>query len=90
VGTPVQRDQRVVVIETDKVAVDVNAPEAGVLAAQLAAQGATVSVGADLFKLDTSPGATFTLMQAAPPRPRVLTRPHRPLVCYTQRRWHAP
>ena len=57
VGSPVARDQTVAIIETDKVNVDVNAPEAGILSETFAKPGDTVAVGANLFKLDISAGA---------------------------------
>ena len=44
-GDSVARDQLLVELETDKVTVEVNAPEAGTLSEVLAAEGATVQVG---------------------------------------------
>ena len=45
-GEAVALDEPIVSLETDKVAIDVGAPAAGVLSAQLAAVGDTVVVGA--------------------------------------------
>lgn len=52
IGEWVKQDETVANIETDKVTIPVNAPEAGVLTQQLAKAGDTVQVGSDLFKLD--------------------------------------
>jgi len=54
IGDPVQTDDIVATIETDKVNVDIRAPEPGVIKEIFGEAGATVRVGADLFKLDTS------------------------------------
>ncbi|APH60405.1 Dihydrolipoamide succinyltransferase component (E2) of 2-oxoglutarate dehydrogenase complex [Granulibacter bethesdensis] len=50
-GDAVAADEAVVELETDKVTVEVNAPAAGVLSAQFAAEGEEVSVGAVLGEL---------------------------------------
>jgi len=55
-GSGVALDQIVATIETDKVAVDVRSPEAGVLTALHASVNDTVAVGAPLFSIDV--GAT--------------------------------
>ncbi|CAB9521674.1 residue succinyltransferase component of 2-oxoglutarate dehydrogenase complex, mitochondrial [Seminavis robusta] len=52
-GDTVQADDVVVVLETDKVSVDVRAPEAGALVEILAEVDDVVEVGASLFRLDT-------------------------------------
>jgi pyruvate/2-oxoglutarate dehydrogenase complex dihydrolipoamide acyltransferase (E2) component len=57
-GDSVAQDEVLVVLETDKVSIDVRAPEAGKLTAQLAAEGDTVQVGAPLAKLDLSGGGS--------------------------------
>ncbi|OQS06827.1 dihydrolipoamide succinyltransferase, partial [Thraustotheca clavata] len=49
VGDRVEADDVVVVLETDKVSVDVRSPQAGVIAEHLAQVDATVLVGAPLF-----------------------------------------
>lgn len=50
-GEAVKADEPVASLETDKVAVDVTAPAAGVLAEQLVAEGATVNVGAVIARI---------------------------------------
>jgi len=50
-GDYVALDEIVLVIETDKVAVDVRSPTAGILEETMAAVGDTVKVGADLAKI---------------------------------------
>lgn len=52
-GDGVQADDVVVVLETDKVSVDVRAPEAGALVEILAEVDDVVEVGAALFRIDT-------------------------------------
>ena len=52
-GDAVQVDDVVVVLETDKVSVDVRAPEAGALVELLAEVDDVVEVGAPLFRIDT-------------------------------------
>jgi len=54
-GDQVSADEPLVELETDKVTVEVNAPEAGVLTAIAAEQGSEVEVGALLGTLDASP-----------------------------------
>ena len=65
-GDAVARDQLLVELETDKVTVEVNAPEAGTLAEVLAAEGATVQVGDLLGTLTAGAGAA---KPAAPAKP---------------------
>ncbi|KAI0763512.1 dihydrolipoamide succinyltransferase [Trametes elegans] len=54
-GDPVQADEEVATIETDKIDVSVNAPAAGRITELLASEEDTVSVGQDLFRFE--PGA---------------------------------
>jgi len=49
----VEADGLIARIETDKVTVDINAPEAGVIKSYFADIGDTVDVGADFYVLDT-------------------------------------
>ena len=56
-GDTVARDQLLVELETDKVTVEVNAPEAGTLGEVFAAEGATVQVGDLLATLTAGAGA---------------------------------
>jgi 2-oxoglutarate dehydrogenase E2 component (dihydrolipoamide succinyltransferase) len=51
-GEAVAVDEPIVSLETDKVAVEVPAPVAGVLAEQLAAEGETVAVGSPIARLE--------------------------------------
>ncbi|WP_240480318.1 biotin/lipoyl-containing protein, partial [Enhygromyxa salina] len=53
-GDAVSVDEPIVELETDKITVEVPAPEAGVLSRQLAAEGATVNVGDAIFEIDAS------------------------------------
>jgi 2-oxoglutarate dehydrogenase E2 component (dihydrolipoamide succinyltransferase) len=63
-GEAVAKDETLVELETDKVSVEVSAPTAGVLADIVAAEGATVGIGALLGRLGAA-GAGI----AAPPPP---------------------
>lgn len=51
VGDAVQQDEPLVELETDKVTLEVNAPEAGTLSEILAVEGSTVNVGAIVGKI---------------------------------------
>ncbi|UNI23705.1 Dihydrolipoyllysine-residue succinyltransferase [Purpureocillium takamizusanense] len=53
VGDRVEPDEELATIETDKIDVSVNAPEAGVVAKVLVQEGDTVTVGQDLVQLET-------------------------------------
>ena len=63
-GEGVARDEPLAELETDKVAMEVNAPAAGVLAELVAAEGDTVSVGAVIARVQ--PGAAPVKQTAAP------------------------
>ncbi|KAJ3262111.1 2-oxoglutarate dehydrogenase complex E2 component [Boothiomyces macroporosus] len=52
IGEYVERDEQIATIETDKIDVQVNAPESGKVLDLFAAEGDTVAVGADLFKIE--------------------------------------
>jgi 2-oxoglutarate dehydrogenase E2 component (dihydrolipoamide succinyltransferase) len=56
-GETVAADEALVELETDKVTVEVNAPEAGVLAEIIAPEGAEVEVGALLGRIEAASGA---------------------------------
>src|SRR5262245_8350373 len=62
-GDTVKKDETLVELETDKVSVEVSAPEAGVLSEIVAAEGATVQIGALLGRMG---GAGAQPAQAAP------------------------
>ena len=67
-GEPVAADEPIVSLETDKVAVEVNAPVAGVLAEQLARVGETVQVGAAIARVEAGAAAAAApITPAAPP-----------------------
>ena len=53
-GSTVAADEAVVELETDKVTVEVNAPEAGVLSEIIAPEGAEVEVGALLGRISAA------------------------------------
>ncbi|KAF2743693.1 dihydrolipoamide succinyltransferase [Sporormia fimetaria CBS 119925] len=52
VGDYVEADEEIATIETDKIDVSVNAPEAGTIKELLVSEGDTVTVGQDLVKLE--------------------------------------
>ncbi|HTW26100.1 MAG TPA: 2-oxoglutarate dehydrogenase complex dihydrolipoyllysine-residue succinyltransferase [Acetobacteraceae bacterium] len=64
-GAAVAADEPLVELETDKVTVEVNAPEAGTLAEIAAGEGAEVEVGAVLGRLEAGGGTA----SVAPARP---------------------
>lgn len=57
VGDRVEKDEPVVELETDKVAMEVNAPASGVLSEQLVKEGDTVEVGALIAMVESESGA---------------------------------
>jgi 2-oxoglutarate dehydrogenase E2 component (dihydrolipoamide succinyltransferase) len=59
-GEAVAADEAIASLETDKVAIEVTAPVAGVMGAQLVAEGATVNVGAVIAGIEAG-GAAATL-----------------------------
>lgn len=81
VGEVVAADEPIVMLETDKVAVEVPSPVAGVLAEQLAAEGDTVEVGKAIARVEPGATAAATAAPAAkatePPagRPPVTAAP---------------
>jgi 2-oxoglutarate dehydrogenase E2 component (dihydrolipoamide succinyltransferase) len=56
-GDPVRQDEPIASLETDKVAVEVNAPSAGTLAEQLVKEGDTVNVGAVIARIEAGGAA---------------------------------
>ena len=64
-GQSVAADEPIASLETDKVAVEVNAPVAGTLGEQLAAEGDTVAVGALIARIETN-GAAAAPQASAP------------------------
>jgi 2-oxoglutarate dehydrogenase E2 component (dihydrolipoamide succinyltransferase) len=63
-GDAVKQDEPIASLETDKVAVEVNAPAAGTLAEQLVKEGDTVNVGAVIARIEAGGAAA-----AAAPAP---------------------
>ncbi|GAM97188.1 dihydrolipoamide succinyltransferase component (E2) of 2-oxoglutarate dehydrogenase complex [alpha proteobacterium U9-1i] len=69
-GDAVRKDETLVELETDKVSVEVSAPEAGTLSEIVAEVGATVNIGALLGRLGAAgAGAAPTAPKAAAPTP---------------------
>jgi 2-oxoglutarate dehydrogenase E2 component (dihydrolipoamide succinyltransferase) len=68
-GDAVSRDEPLLELETDKVTLEVNASAAGTLADVLAAEGATVTVGALLARIEEGAGAP------AKPAPKLAAAP---------------
>ena len=69
-GDAVKKDETLVELETDKVSVEVSAPEAGVLSEIVAAEGATVGIGAILGRMG---GAGAQASTSPPPPPKAET-----------------
>jgi len=67
VGEAVAQDEPIVEVETDKVAMEVPSPVAGVLVEQIVAEGDTVEIGALIAKIDTEGAATAAPKPAAAP-----------------------
>ena len=72
-GDNVQRDEVLVELETDKVSIEVSAPEDGVLTEIIASEGATVEIGAMLASINGEPGAKADAEPAAAPELRAST-----------------
>lgn len=58
IGDSIEGDEEIASIETDKIDVAVNAPEAATILEYLVAEGDTVVVGQDLARIETSHDAT--------------------------------
>ncbi len=72
-GDAVKKDETLVELETDKVSVEVSAPEAGVLSEIVAGEGATVEIGALLGRLGAAgeqPAAQAPKTAAPKPEPK--------------------
>lgn len=81
-GEAVAADEPIASLETDKVAVEVPAPAAGVMGAQLVAEGETVSVGAIIAMIEAG-GATFSAAPTAPSKPSAETAEASPVADLT-------
>ena len=64
-GEPVAVDEPIASLETDKVAVEVPSPVAGIMGAYAVEEGATVNVGAVIASIDAGTGATAAPAAAA-------------------------
>jgi 2-oxoglutarate dehydrogenase E2 component (dihydrolipoamide succinyltransferase) len=68
-GDAVAADEPIASLETDKVAMDVMAPAAGVMGAQLVKEGDTVNVGAVIGSIEAGNGVHAAAPIAAAPAP---------------------
>ena len=66
-GEAVAADEPIASLETDKVAIEVNAPVAGVMGAQIVAEGETVNVGAVIAAIEAGSGTVATPAAASLP-----------------------
>ncbi len=64
-GDAVAQDEPIASLETDKVAIEVPSPIAGIMGAQLVAEGVTVNVGAVLGSIEAGSGAAASPAPAA-------------------------
>jgi 2-oxoglutarate dehydrogenase E2 component (dihydrolipoamide succinyltransferase) len=69
VGEAVAVDEPIVEVETDKVAMEVPSPVAGVLVEQIVGEGDTVEIGALVAKIDTEASASAAAPTKAEPAP---------------------
>ena len=69
-GDFVKKDEPIVELETDKVTLEVNAPEAGVLAEIVATDGSTVGVGALLGQITAGAAPAGQVAQTVVPAPK--------------------
>ena len=73
-GDPVKADEPLASLETDKVAIEVNAPVAGVMGDQLVAEGDNVAVGAVIARIDeagaSAAAAPADLPESSPVNPK--------------------
>lgn len=74
-GDSVRKDETLVELETDKVSVEVSAPEAGVLSEIVAQQGATVSIGAILGRMGAGGSEVASTPKAEAPKPAATPTP---------------
>jgi 2-oxoglutarate dehydrogenase E2 component (dihydrolipoamide succinyltransferase) len=74
-GDSVRKDETLVELETDKVSVEVSAPEAGTLTDVVAGEGTTVQIGALLGRLQAGAGASAAPAAEAKPAPQAEAKP---------------
>jgi len=77
-GDSVKKDETLVELETDKVSVEVSAPEAGVLSEIVAQQGATVGIGALLGRMGGAGAQPAAQHQATPEAAKAEPKPETP------------
>jgi 2-oxoglutarate dehydrogenase E2 component (dihydrolipoamide succinyltransferase) len=77
-GDAVRKDETLVELETDKVSVEVSAPEAGVLTEIVAQEGATVVIGALLAHLGAAGAQAAPQPAAVAPAPKPAAAPTPP------------
>ena len=77
-GDPVALDEPIVSLETDKVAIEVPAPAAGVMGEQIVKVGDTVAVGALIAMIENSGAAGAKAASAASPAPAATAAPAPP------------
>ncbi len=75
IGDAVNRDENLIDIETDKVVLEVPAPQAGVLVEVLQSDGATVVAGQVLARIDTAATAGAPVAQSVPTKATVAVQP---------------
>jgi 2-oxoglutarate dehydrogenase E2 component (dihydrolipoamide succinyltransferase) len=68
VGDTVAADEEVATIETDKIDVSVNAPQAGTIVEILAQEEDTVTVGQDLFRIEAGEGSASKPQEDTKPK----------------------
>src|SRR6478609_3369815 len=66
-GDPVKADEPIASLETDKVAVEVNAPVAGTMGEQVVGEGDTVEVGALIARIEAGNGVAAAAPAPAAP-----------------------
>ena len=71
-GESVAADEPIASLETDKVAIEVMAPVAGVMGAHIAKEGDTVAVGALIGLIEAGSAALLLRLPPLPPQPPLL------------------
>lgn len=75
VGERVEADEELATIETDKIDVSVNAPEAGIVAQVFVQEGDVVTVGQDLVQLETGVAVEGAQQAAGKEKTQASTEP---------------
>ncbi len=74
-GEAVAADEPIASLETDKVAIEVPSPVAGVMGAYAVAEGATVNVGAVIASIEAGSGAPAAAAPTTPAQPAAAPQP---------------